>query len=174
MRGLPAVLCLSLAALLLPGCSDSGDGGDGGDDGNGGTGLGGGASGGGASASGSVSATQTGSGSNGTGGAGSAPVELSVAAVNAYPVNPAFDPSALSVPANALVQVTFANEDLVPVVQHNWVVDGIPGASSDTIGPGTETTFTFTAPATPGEFTFYCAVGDHRDRGMEGTLTVTS
>jgi uncharacterized cupredoxin-like copper-binding protein len=41
---------------------------------------------------------------------------------------------------------------------------------SDTIGPGATTR----VPATlePGEYEFYCPVGDHKDAGMEGALTV--
>lgn len=136
-----------MALLLLAGCSDSGS--NDGDD---------------------PSASDT-----PTGMPGAAPKEvtLAVAAVGAYPVNPAFDPRAASVPAGALVQVTFSNEDAAPI-QHNWVVEGIANASSETIARGAQSTFDFTAPGAPGEFTFYCSIGDHRDRGMEGILTVTA
>lgn len=101
-------------------------------------------------------------------------VDLAVAATGAYPASPAFTPAALSVPAGAVVHVTFTNQDATPVVQHNWVVEGIAGAGSETVGPGEESVFDFTAPAKAGEFAFYCSIGDHRDRGMEGTLTVTA
>lgn len=33
-------------------------------------------------------------------------------------------------------------------------------------------TSTVTANLKPGKYTFYCPVGDHREQGMEGTLTV--
>jgi plastocyanin len=33
-------------------------------------------------------------------------------------------------------------------------------------------TSTVTADLKPGRYTFYCPVGDHREEGMEGTLTV--
>ena len=100
-------------------------------------------------------------------------VDIAVSAVGAFPVNPAFDPTDLQVPAGALVHVTFRNEDTVPTVGHNWVVEGIEGASSDVIEPGQETTFDFTAPTAAGEHAFYCSISGHRDAGMEGTLSVT-
>ena len=147
MRGLAAGLVLAL--LLLAGCADSDDTGDGGP---------------------SATGTSTGAG-NATAGD---EVSLEVAATGAYPANPGFSPETISVPAGALVHVTFTNGDSVPVVQHNWVVEGIADASSDTVAPGEQSTFDFTAPDEAGEFAFYCSIGDHRDRGMEGTLTVTA
>ena len=33
-------------------------------------------------------------------------------------------------------------------------------------------TSTVTADLEPGKYAFYCPVGDHREEGMEGTLTV--
>jgi plastocyanin len=122
--------------------------------------------------------TTSGSGtSSSSGTTGIAPqpdeVSITVAAVGIYPVNPAFDPATVQVPAGALVHVTFNNEDTNTLVAHNWVVEGIPGAASDNIGGGQTTTFDFTAPATAGEYAYYCSISDHRDRGMEGTLSVT-
>lgn len=162
----------SLAFLLvglLAGCSDDGaSGGNGGDDRDDGS-------------TGSPSpGGDAGGGSGGSGTGGPAPgapapreVDLSVAAVGAYPVNPSFDPSTASVPAGALVHVTFTNSDLVPLIDHNWVVEGVPDAGSPIVGPGESADFDFTAPATPGSFAYYCSLGDHRDRGMDGTLTVS-
>ena len=168
MRALAAGLVLAL--LMTAGCTDQGAGDDegaGAGDGAGGSvsgGAGAGTGGAGASAGGAPSA-------NGTAGE----VTLQVATSGVYPANPGFDPSTLSVPAGALVHVTFSNTDPASaVVQHNWVVDGIAGASSDAIANGEQSSFDFTAPAEPGEFPFYCSIGDHRDRGMEGTLTVTA
>jgi plastocyanin len=42
--------------------------------------------------------------------------------------------------------------------------------ASDTASPGA--TAEVTADLKPGKYTFYCPVGDHRQEGMEGTLTV--
>lgn len=165
MRALAAGLILAL--LFLAGCSD--DGGDAGadTDADGGAGgSGGGASGGATGGSGGGSASATGTG-------GSAPREatLAISATGAYPVNPGFDPTTASVPAGAVVHVTFTNGDVLPV-QHNVVFEKM--GSSDTIGSGEETTFDVTAPLEPGTIAYYCSIGDHRDRGMEGTLTVTA
>ena len=41
----------------------------------------------------------------------------------------------------------------------------IKGGETDVLG--------FAAPAEPGEYVFYCSVGNHRSRGMEGKLIVT-
>lgn len=96
---------------------------------------------------------------------------LSVAAVGIYPVNPAFDPTSASVPVGATVRVSFSNDDTNPLISHNWVIDGL--VSSPTIAPGDAAEFEFTAPEEAGSLTYYCAIGDHRERGMEGTLDVT-
>ena len=163
-RGMRALAAgLVLAFLLLAGCSDKGGDRAGSD----GTGTNAPPV---AGSSGSASPPGGGSGP----GAGATPTEaaITVSTTGAYPVNPGFDPTALSVPASSLVHVTFNNKDLLPV-QHNWVVEKV-GAQSDTIASGEQSTFDFTAPATPGDFAFFCSIGDHRDRGMEGILTVTA
>jgi plastocyanin len=143
MRGLAFGLLLALVATA--GCSDDGDDADGND--------------------------MPGPSPSGMAAMGDE-VELRVHTTGAYPANPGFGPSAPTVPAGALVHVTFDNQDPLPV-QHNWVVEGIAGASSDTIGSGDSTSFDFSAPDEPGSFAIYCSIGDHRDRGMESTLTVS-
>ena len=50
---------------------------------------------------------------------------------------------------------------------HTFVINGV---TKQTIKP--DGTITFTAPTTPGEYPFYCDVGNHRTSGMEGTLFV--
>ena len=108
------------------------------------------------------------------------PVSIAVKTSGNYPVNPAFDPSELSVPAGARVNLTFTNEDACgpagpigsPIV-HDWTLEDTPDAETKQLGPCESQMITFTAPAA-GAYTYYCAVGDHRQRGMEGTLTVTS
>jgi plastocyanin len=47
--------------------------------------------------------------------------------------------------------------------------DGVEEAG-ETVGAGG--TSTVTADLEPGKYEFYCPVGDHKEQGMEGTLTV--
>jgi plastocyanin len=56
---------------------------------------------------------------------------------------------------------------------HDLVVerDGEDVAASDPIGPGESTTLTVTLE--PGEYVFYCSIGNHRAMGMEMTVEVT-
>ena len=49
--------------------------------------------------------------------------------------------------------------------------DGEDVAQSDVIPPGE--TSTFTVALEPGEYVFYCSVGNHRSMGMEQRVTVT-
>jgi quinohemoprotein ethanol dehydrogenase len=42
----------------------------------------------------------------------------------------------------------------------------------DVIPAGEDGYFTFTAPDKPGDYTFWCYVGEHKELGMQGTLTV--
>jgi len=44
-------------------------------------------------------------------------------------------------------------------------------ANSDSIGPGDSTTLT--VDLAPGEYVFYCSIGNHRAMGMEMTVEVT-
>jgi len=56
---------------------------------------------------------------------------------------------------------------------HDLVVerDGRDVAASDSIGRGESTTLTVTLE--PGEYVFYCSIGNHRAMGMEITVQVT-
>jgi plastocyanin len=56
---------------------------------------------------------------------------------------------------------------------HDLVVqrDGADVASSDTIAPGQSTTVSVALE--PGEYVFYCSIGNHRTMGMALTVTVT-
>lgn len=77
------------------------------------------------------------------------------------------EPSSLTLKAGEKVSLTFVPEDAV----HNFVIEGTDIAT-EVIPGGEETTIEFTAPEEPGEYTYYCSVGNHRAQGMEGTLIV--
>jgi plastocyanin len=79
----------------------------------------------------------------------------------------AYDKESLEASAGQ-VSIALTNEAQVP---HNVVIErgGRDVGATETItGSRTEKTFDLQA----GEYTFYCSVGNHRDAGMEGKLTV--
>ena len=77
-----------------------------------------------------------------------------------------FDKTELTAKAGT-VTIDFDNPASVP---HAVEIEG-GGVEevSDTVTAGKASV---TAELEPGEYTFYCPVGNHRDGGMEGTLTV--
>jgi plastocyanin len=75
-----------------------------------------------------------------------------------------WEPGELSAPAGS-VTIGLVNESDVP---HAVQIDGQGEASETVTGADTELTVDLEA----GEYTFYCPVGEHRQNGMEGTLTV--
>lgn len=97
-------------------------------------------------------------------------MDLAVATTGLYPLNPGFSVATLTAHEGALVNLTMTNGDQDPLVGHNFVIEGV-NETLGTIQPGESGTFSFTAPA-PGEYTFYCSIGDHRSRGMEGKFVV--
>lgn len=99
-------------------------------------------------------------------------VDLAVRSVGFYPANPAFETSADSVPSGSTVRVTYTNEDLNPLGKHDWFLEGVSASKTDVIGVGESAEVEFAAPS-PGEYVYYCTVDGHRERGMEGTLTVS-
>jgi azurin len=120
-------------------------------------------------------------------------VEIQIASVGNLM---AFDKKTLTVPAGALVHVTFKNSGTQDVMQHNWVLV-MPGkeasvaaaglARAVTTGyvvpgpdvlaytpmtkPGETAETTFTAPA-PGTYPYICTFPGHYIM-MKGVLTVT-
>lgn len=78
-----------------------------------------------------------------------------------------YTPSSLTMKAGEKIRLTFISDDMV----HDFIVEGTDIAT-DQIKGGDQTVIEFTAPEEPGEYTFYCSVGNHRAQGMEGTLTV--
>jgi uncharacterized cupredoxin-like copper-binding protein len=94
----------------------------------------------------------------------------------------AFNPSNVTVPAGATVNLTLKNTG---TVEHTWVVlkqgvsvttaTGLDPASilfSSKVEAGQSASFTFTAPATAGDYEIICDLPGHLEGGMKGTLTV--
>jgi plastocyanin len=78
----------------------------------------------------------------------------------------AWDPGELSAAAGS-VTIKLVNESSTP---HAVEVEGNGVEEESEIITGGETELTVDLEA--GEYTFYCPVGEHRQNGMEGTLTV--
>lgn len=83
----------------------------------------------------------------------------------------AFAPSEIRAPASAAISLTLRNIGAAP---HDIVfeLDGGREARTPRINGGQEAALMFDAPAAAGEYVFYCSVGNHRQRGMEGKLVV--
>ena len=77
-----------------------------------------------------------------------------------------FDKTALTAKAGK-VTITMDNPSDVP---HNVAIDADGATAGDTVGKGEKSEAS--ADLKAGEYKFYCAVGNHRAEGMEGTLTV--
>ena len=77
-----------------------------------------------------------------------------------------WEPGSLSASAGS-VTIKLVNESDIP---HAVEVEGngVEEESENVTGGETE----LTVDLEPGEYTYYCPVGDHRQEGMEGTLTV--
>ncbi len=80
-----------------------------------------------------------------------------------------FDPADLTAKAGE-VTITLTNPD-GNQMPHNVALEGtgVKDAGEVVEAGGSSTV---TATLEPGEYTFFCAVGQHRQNGMEGTLTV--
>jgi L-ascorbate metabolism protein UlaG (beta-lactamase superfamily) len=77
-----------------------------------------------------------------------------------------FDVTEIRVQEGQTVIINFTSEQGL----HDWVVNEFD-ASTSRVSDGESTSVTFVADQT-GEFEFYCSVGNHRERGMVGTLIV--
>lgn len=76
-------------------------------------------------------------------------------------------PSEITVKKGEKVKLTFKNAGKF---QHDFVIADL-GISTKRINPGEEDSVEFT-PEKTGEFKFNCSVGNHKEQGMVGTLTV--
>jgi nitrosocyanin len=78
-----------------------------------------------------------------------------------------FMPSSLNLKKGETVKLTLKNTGALP---HDLVIDEL-GVATKTIKSGDSDTVTFTADKA-GNFKFYCSIGNHRAKGMEGTAAV--
>jgi nitrosocyanin len=77
-----------------------------------------------------------------------------------------FSPSTMTVNKGDTVRIVFTNKEGM----HDWVLDKF-NAKTKVLKVGETETIEFVA-GEAGSFEYYCSVGDHRARGMKGTLTV--
>ncbi len=85
-----------------------------------------------------------------------------------------YDPKDITVASASAVSLTLQHVGSA-MIPHDIVfelADGRKAASTRIVGGETDV-LGFTAPAQVGEYVFYCSVGTHRARGMEGRLIVT-
>jgi len=80
-----------------------------------------------------------------------------------------FDRKTLTAAAGE-VTITMSNPDGNKMPHNVALEGGSVEEAGEVVQAGGESTVT--ADLEPGEYTFYCAVGQHRENGMEGTLTV--
>jgi plastocyanin len=102
-------------------------------------------------------------------GGGGGGASLSLTAAEPGPEKYAFDPAKLTADAGSVtIALDNPSDNKAP---HAVEIEGNGVEEvSDTASPGAKAEVT--ADLEPGEYTFYCPVGDHRSEGMEGTLTV--
>jgi len=102
------------------------------------------------------------SGSGSSGGGGGQQLALAAPADGSLK----FDKGELDAKAGT-VTINFDNPSTAPHAVE--IEGGGVDEQSDTV---TEAKTSVTADLQAGEYTFFCPVGDHREQGMEGTLTV--
>ena len=78
-----------------------------------------------------------------------------------------FDKTELTAPAGS-VSITYSNPSQVP---HAVAIEGNGVEESSEVVTASEAP-PLTAELKAGEYAFYCPVGQHRQAGMEGTLTI--
>lgn len=106
------------------------------------------------------------------------PAATDVTALQVHASMGGFEPPALSVKAGQAVKVEFSSMD---TAFHSdgggWHQFAIEALGIDwKVGPESSEVFEFTAPTTPGTFTFYCDIccGGKENPTMQGELTVTT
>ncbi len=83
----------------------------------------------------------------------------------------AFEPSRVSVSPGKTVRLTLVNKGNAPHAVEFHLADGEAELEPE-LEPGDSGTLIFVAPHSPGAYTYYCPVSDHREQGMVGQLVV--
>ena len=106
------------------------------------------------------------------------PAATDVTAVQVHASMGGFEPPALSVKAGQTVRVEFSSMDTAfhrdGGGRLQCAIDEL--AIDWQVGPESSEVFEFTAPTTPGTFTFYCGIccGGKENPSMQGELTVSA
>ena len=106
------------------------------------------------------------------------PAATDVTAVQVHASMGGFEPPALSVKAGQTVRVEFSSMDTAfhsdGGGRHQFAIDELD--IDWQVGPESSEVFEFTAPTTPGTFTFYCGIccGGKENPSMQGELTVSA
>lgn len=79
----------------------------------------------------------------------------------------AFEPRSVSVKKDETIRIIFTNTG---GLAHNLVIDEL-GISTKTVSGGGKDELVFTA-GKDGTYSFYCSIGNHREQGMEGTISI--
>jgi plastocyanin len=105
------------------------------------------------------------------GGSPGAGTEVGITTPAADPL--AYEPAQFTVPAGADVTVNYSNESNLPHDVQTFAGQDssseVLGATEVITGPGAQSSMTFTAPAEPGDYFFWCSV---HQSAMTGTYTV--
>ncbi len=96
-----------------------------------------------------------------------APSSEAVATVDVSETEYALDPSDATVDESGVIEFVASNDG---EIEHSLEVEGPEEAATDTISPGDSASVEVDLP--PGEYKWYCPIGDHEQQGMVGTVTV--
>lgn len=81
-----------------------------------------------------------------------------------------FTPNHFTVKVGETATIQLVNKG---IVLHDFTIDNWNGQQiSKPLPAGQSTTFTLTAPTTPGTVEFYCSQPGHREAGMKGTIAI--
>ena len=83
-----------------------------------------------------------------------------------------FDPQELTASPGQAMRLELVNKGASPHSIEFHLEGEAEAELTSQVPAGESGSLTFTAPDRPGKYVYYCPVGNHRSRGMEGTLVV--